>query len=362
MNTRKKFFGMNAQERDAFFASEAVKDFLQRTRDMAMQKRTVTGADLTIPTVVLELIRENIESYSKLVSRVRLRSVSGRGRQNVMGAMPEAVWTEACASLNELDFGFSQTEVDGYKVGGVIYICIATLEDSDYDLASEIITALGASIGIAVDKAILYGTGVKMPQGIVTRLAQQSAPSDYPAVARPWEDLHTTNCITITGKTGIALFQELARATNVLPDAVCVALGLNTDTAEPKDAFEMLAALAVSGGGSGDVGELEDTALEVGTITNAGAGWNTFKFREAFDAAPQVVCQAEDFDGIVQVKSVTADGFLYCLRTLSTGSYYTGSSSGSTPSHSANTLVNGSTTTATAVKIRYMAIEYGGER
>lgn len=149
---------------------------------------------------------------------------------------------------------------------------------------------------------------------------------------------------------------------NVLPDAVCVALGLNTDTAEPKDAFEMLAALAVSGGGSGDVGELEDTAFEVGTITNAGAGWNTFKFREAFDAAPQVVCQAEDFDGIVQVKSVTADGFLYCLRTLSTGSYYTGGPSGSTPSHSANTLVNGSTTTATAVKIRYMAIEYGGER
>lgn len=144
---------------------------------------------------------------------------------------------------------------------------------------------------------------------------------------------------------------------NVLPDAVCVALGLNTDTAEPKDAFEMLAALAVSGGVNGDVGDLEDTALEVGTITNAGAGWNTFKFREAFDAAPQVVCQAEDFDGIVQVKSVTADGFLYCLRTLSTGG-----SSGSTPSHSANTLVNGSTTTATAVKIRYMAIEYGGER
>ena len=101
---------------------------------------------------------------------------------------------------------------------------------------------------------------------------------------------------------------------NVLPDTVCVALGLNTDTAEPKDAFEMLAALAVSGG------------------------------------------------GIVQLKSITADGFLYCLRTLSTGSYYTGGSSGSTPSHSANTLVNGSTTTATAVKIRYMAIEYGGER
>ena len=149
---------------------------------------------------------------------------------------------------------------------------------------------------------------------------------------------------------------------NVLPDAVCVALGLNTDTAEPKDAFEMLAALAVSGGGSGDVGELEDTTFEIGSFVNSGAGWNTFKFREAFDAAPQVVCQAEDFDGIVQVKSVTADGFLYCLRTLSTGSYYTGGSTGTNPSHSAATLVNGTTTTAYSIKINYIAVEYGGER
>ena len=149
---------------------------------------------------------------------------------------------------------------------------------------------------------------------------------------------------------------------NVLPDAVCVALGLNTDTAEPKDAFEMLAALAVSGGGNGDVGDLEDTAFEVGSFVNSGAGWNSFKFREPFEDVPQVVCQAEDFDGIVQVKSITADGFLYCLRTLSTGSYYTGDSTGTNPSHSAATLVNGTTTTADAIKINYVAIEYGGER
>lgn len=216
METRKKFFGLSAQERDAFFADEEVKEFLQRARDLAIQKRTITGAELTIPTQVLELIRENVEQYSKLINRVRVRYVSGKARQNVMGAFPEAVWTEACASLNELSFGFTQTELDGYKVGGIIYICIATLEDSDYDLASEIITALGAAIGIAIDKAILYGTGVKMPLGIVSRLAQDEQPSDYPAVSRPWEDLSGTNLITISGKTGLALFQELAKSTKVI--------------------------------------------------------------------------------------------------------------------------------------------------
>lgn len=117
-------------------------------------------------------------------------------------------------------------------------------------------------------------------------------------------------------------------------------------------------------GGESDsgTGELQDTEMEVGTITNAGAGWNTYHFREAFEGVPQVTCQAEDFDGVVLVKDITAEKFLYCLRKLQTGSYYTGDSTGTNPSHSAATLVNGTTTTADAIKINYVAIEYGGER
>lgn len=118
----------------------------------------------------------------------------------------------------------------------------------------------------------------------------------------------------------------------------------------------------IGGGSDYGTGELEDTALEVGTFTNAGAGWNTFKFCEAFEGVPNVVCQAENFDGVVLVKDITAEGFIYCLRTLQTGSYYTGASTGTNPAHNAATLVNGTTTTATAVKINYIAVEYGGER
>ena len=56
----RKFFGMNVQQRDAFFAREDVKDFLQRARELAGQKRAVSGAELTIPDVMLGIIRENI--------------------------------------------------------------------------------------------------------------------------------------------------------------------------------------------------------------------------------------------------------------------------------------------------------------
>ena len=117
-------------------------------------------------------------------------------------------------------------------------------------------------------------------------------------------------------------------------------------------------------GGESDlgVGELQDTEMEVGTFTNSGAGWNTYHFREAFEGVPQVTCQAENFDGVVLVKDITAEGFLYCLRTLQTGSYYTGAATGTSPAHNATTLVSGTTTTAAAIKINYVAVEYGGER
>lgn len=126
----------------------------------------------------------------------------------------------------------------------------------------------------------------------------------------------------------------------------------------------VVGAMDAPNGGESDsgVGELQDTEMEVGTITNAGAGWNTYHFREAFEGVPQVTCQAEDFDGVVLIKDITAEGFLYCLRTLQTGTYYIGTETGTNPSHKETTLVSGTTTTADAVKINYIAVEYGGER
>lgn len=219
-NRQTRAFGaMTMEQRSAFIQREEVQEFLTRFRTAFAnapkgQQRAVTGGDLLIPTVVLDLVRQNIEDYSKLIRRVRLIPVTGTARQPIMGTIPEAVWTEACAALNELNFTVNQTEVDGYKVGGYVPICNALLEDTDYALLSEVIIGVGAAIGIALDKAILFGTGIKMPVGIATRLAQASAPSDYPANARPWVNLSQSNVITIPSgsATGLSLFQQIILA------------------------------------------------------------------------------------------------------------------------------------------------------
>lgn len=190
---------------------EDVQTFLGTIRESGANKRAITNAGLLIPTIVMDVLRENIIDYSKLYRHVNAQYIPGNARIPVMGAIPEAIWTEMCAKLNELDLTFGVVEVDGYKVGGYIPVCNAVLNDSDEQLLVSIMDALGQAIGLALDKAILYGTGTKMPLGIVTRLAQTAAPGDYPATAPAWQDLHASNVLSITAanSVGTKLYQAL---------------------------------------------------------------------------------------------------------------------------------------------------------
>ncbi len=215
---RAKIFGkMNAQERDALAAREEVRSYLSEVRASIKEKRAITNVGLTIPEVLLGLLRENLIDYSKLYRHVTVRSLRGDGRYLIMGTVPEAIWTECCANLNELSLGFNDMEFNCYMVAGYFAVCNANIEDSDVDLIAELLDALGQALGLALDKAILYGRNAagaqRMPLGIVTRLAQESQPADYPSTARAWADLHSSNLRTISAATtGIAFFKALALA------------------------------------------------------------------------------------------------------------------------------------------------------
>lgn len=222
MDKRNVFANMDVATRNAVFAQEDVKNFLSETRKAMSEKRAISNIGLTIPEVFLGYLRETIEDYSKLMKHVRLQRVSGQARMAIMGGLEEAIWTECCANLNEMSMTFNDLTVDCYKVGGFYAVCNASLEDSDIALASEILRAIGTGIGYAVDKAILYGKNTaannKMPLGIVSRLAQTAAPSDYPVTSRPWEDLHETNIVTLTAAQSkdVALFQNLVLNSGII--------------------------------------------------------------------------------------------------------------------------------------------------
>ena len=190
---------------------EDSQEFLTTVRDAISNKRAISNVGVLIPDVWLPLIRTEIARASRLLPYVRLRNVSGDANQPIAGSVPEAVWTDCCASLNEISLAFNMITVGCHKVGAYMAICNATLEDADIDLANEIMTALSTAVAKALDKAIIFGTGIKMPLGFVTRLAQTSQPADWDALAPAWTDLHTSNVVTlnIDGSSGATFFQAL---------------------------------------------------------------------------------------------------------------------------------------------------------
>lgn len=211
MNKRNFFANMSIQERTALFASEGVQNWLGEIRAAIREKRAIQGVGLTIAEEFIGLLKENVENYSKLYKYVSVHKLNGEGRQVIMGSIPEAIWTDCCANLNELSLSFADEEYGCWKLGGYYGICNANLEDSDIELASEILSAIGQAIGLGLDKSVLYGTGDHMPLGIVTRLVQTSKPAGYSSTARPWVDLHTSNvkAINSSGMTSAQLFSAI---------------------------------------------------------------------------------------------------------------------------------------------------------
>ena len=192
---------MSVAERDALVARDDTQEFLKKIRTLIAEKRGLSGGEYTITETIMGLINEDIIEYSKLYKHCRVTRLSGKGREIVMGTAPEAFWEEACDPIYELAASMAQVEVDQFKVAGYIPLCNALLEDSDIDLLDEVMTLILQSIGFALDKAIIYGTGVKMPTGVVTAIDDD-------------DEIKLTNEVKIgtSDSVGVKLFQALLAA------------------------------------------------------------------------------------------------------------------------------------------------------
>ena len=79
------FDALPMETREQIIQREDVKTFLTRLRELKGTKRAISGGDLEIPVSFLELIKENMYRYSKLLRRVRVADLPGEGRQTIAG-------------------------------------------------------------------------------------------------------------------------------------------------------------------------------------------------------------------------------------------------------------------------------------
>ena len=213
--TERRWFGLTYAERDALMQTEQVRTFLQNVREARAQQRSVTGGELGIPDGFLPILRDLTYQESKFLRFCFTTTFRGTTRQNVAGIAPEAIWTEMTDALNELDINFWQLTMDGYMVGGYMAVPNSVLmDDSDLQLATTILQALASSLAKAIDKSIWFGTGEKMPVGIITRLAATAKPAWWGAQQADFTDLHTSHILKLdlSAKTSTEFSQPLVAA------------------------------------------------------------------------------------------------------------------------------------------------------
>lgn len=217
-NPDRRWFGLTYQQRDELLARDSTKEFLQRFRQLRAQQNSATGAELGIPTEFMQILRDLTYQNSKLWPYVHSEFIRGTARQNIVGTGSEAVWTEMLANINEITLDFTQLEMDGYMLAGYIAISNAVLQDdSDLQLLTSILNALGEANGRALDKSIAYGTGKKMPVGFITRLAATAKPAWWNTDQGDFTDLHTSHILKldIDSTSGAAFFGTLIEALGV---------------------------------------------------------------------------------------------------------------------------------------------------
>lgn len=149
-----------------YYKRSDVVEFYDKFKNL----RAVTGGELTIPEVVVNRIMEILGDYSTLYPLVDKIRIKGTARIIIDTDTTPATWVEQNAALPIGDVGTLATiDFDGFKVGKITFVDNYLLQDSVINLDTYIAQKIARAIALALDIAILNGTGAagKQPTGII---------------------------------------------------------------------------------------------------------------------------------------------------------------------------------------------------
>jgi HK97 family phage major capsid protein len=149
-----------------YYKRSEVIEFYEKFKNL----RAVTGGELTIPLTVVNRIIEILGDYSTVYPLVDKIRINGTARILLDTDTTAASWIEQNAALPTGDVGtLAYIDFDGFKVGKVTFVDNYLLQDSIINLDNYIVRKIARAIAMALDIAILNGTGAagKQPTGII---------------------------------------------------------------------------------------------------------------------------------------------------------------------------------------------------
>lgn len=129
-------------------------------------------ADVPLPRTVFDRVFEDLITEHPLLSEITFQNTTGVTEfVTRTGEVVAAWWGPLCDEIKKkLENGFKVESTTLYKVSAYMPICKAMLDLGPVWLDRFVRESLGESIAIAIEEAIVVGTGKDMPIGVTRKL------------------------------------------------------------------------------------------------------------------------------------------------------------------------------------------------
>lgn len=166
-------------------ASRGAAQLTQEERafyEEAISKRGFADLDATLPTTVFDRVFEDLAQNHPLLNEIRFENTTATQEWIMRKTNCEAAWwgTLTDTIKKELEHGFEKTKTDLYKLSAYMPVSKSMLDLGPEWLDRYVRTVLYESIAIALELAIIAGTGKDQPIGMMKNLKGSVVEGVYP--------------------------------------------------------------------------------------------------------------------------------------------------------------------------------------
>lgn len=157
-----------------------------------IEKRGFTDLTVTLPTTVFDRVFEDLEQNHPLLSEITFQNTTAVTEWIIRKTNCEAAWWGQLtdAVKKELSHGFDKVKTDMYKLSAFMPVSKAMLDLGPEWLDRYVRTVLSEAMAIALESAIVAGTGKDQPIGMIKNLKGAVVDKVYPDKdATPLADL-----------------------------------------------------------------------------------------------------------------------------------------------------------------------------
>lgn len=136
-----------------------------------INNKDFSGVDELVPKTIFERVFEDLIQSHPLLSKIEFVNVTGVAEFITSRGVNPAWWGKLCEEIKEvLDNGFDVVNLKQYKLSGFMPACKAMLDLGPEWLDRYVRTVLVESLKIALEAAIIDGTGKDQPVGMMRML------------------------------------------------------------------------------------------------------------------------------------------------------------------------------------------------